>query len=155
MQARSFHGFGRDFAWRLALVACCVLVGLVACSRTPPEERLRARIAGMQVALETGSVADFLAGIAEDFAGAHDLDRNGVGNLLRAQRLRNARIGATVGPLDITLHGERATVKFTAMLTGGDGSLLPDRAEAWTFTSGWRDGPDDWQLIHASWEPTL
>ncbi len=155
MGMRTIRAFSRSRAARVAASIALVLFGLVACSRSPPEDRLRARIAAMQTALEAGQVSDFMEGVAEDFGGRGELDRQGAVNLLRAQRLRNARIGATLGPLQIELHGERASVRFTAMLTGSGGGLLPDRAEAWSFDSAWRDGPDDWQLIHAEWEPAL
>ncbi len=140
---------------RTALVFFALLACLGGCSRTPPEERLRERIAHMQAALEARSASDFVAGIADDFAGESGLDRQGAGNYVRVQALRNARIGVTLGPLDIDLHGERATVKFSAMLTGGSGGLLPDSARPWAVTTGWRDGPEGWQLINASWEPML
>ena len=109
----------------------------------------------MQEALETGRPSDFVAGIAEDFAGDSGLDREGVRNLLRVQVLRNERIGASLGPMTVEMHGERATVTFTALLTGSRGGLLPDNARAWSVRSGWRDGPDDWQMIHAEWKPAL
>lgn len=109
----------------------------------------------MQEALEARRPADFVAGIAEDFTGESDLDRDGVRKLLRLQLLRNAQVGASLGPLQIELHGERATVSFTAVLTGGTGSLLPTSAQAWKVSSGWRDGPDGWQVIQARWEPVL
>lgn len=137
----------------LALAAGVMLAA--GCSRSPPEARLRDRIASMQAALEARNPKAFVAGVAEDFSGDSNLDREGVRNLLRAQLLRNQRIGATLGPLDVQLHGERATVRFKVMLTGGSGGLLPDSARGWQVDSGWRDGPEDWQLIHASWQPVL
>lgn len=132
-----------------------MLALLAGCDRSPPEQRLRERIAEMQQALEARKPAAFVEGIAEDFGSDKGMDREGIRNLLRVQMLRNASIGATLGPLDITLHGERATVTFSAVLTGGSGGLLPDSARPWAITSAWRDGADGWQLIHASWEPML
>lgn len=137
------------------LVTVLLLAGLAGCARSAPEERLRARIEAMQNALEAGRPADFMAGVAEDFSADAGLDREGVHQLLRVQVLRNERIGATLGPLTIDLQGERASVTFSAVLTGSRGGLLPDNARAWRVRSGWRDGPDDWQLIHARWEPAL
>lgn len=143
---RFFHAAG-------TLLLLMMLVS--GCSRSPPEQRLRERIADMQQALEARKPADFVAGIAEDFGSENGMDRDGIRNLLRVQMLRNAAIGATLGPLDVSLHGDRATVKFSAVLTGGRGGLLPDSARPWGVTSAWRDGADGWQLIHASWEPML
>lgn len=145
---RSRAAFTMAFCWVVA-------VGLAGCSHSPPEARLRERITAMQEALEARNPRAFAAGIAEDFTADAGLDKEGVRNLLRAQLLRNQRIGVTLGPLDVQLHGERASVAFKAMLTGGSGGLIPDSARGWRITSGWRDGPDDWQLIQARWEPVL
>ena len=150
--SRSCRGSTSIFA---IFVATLMLLNLTGCSRSPPEDRLRARIAAMQDALEARRPADFVAGIAEDFAGDSGLDREGVRNMLRVQVLRNERIGASLGPMTVEMHGERAVVIFTAVLTGSRGGLLPDNARAWSVRSGWRDGPDDWQMIHAEWEPVL
>lgn len=139
----------------LAGMALLWLVTAIGCARTPPEERLRERIGEMQQAMEERSPSDFFDGVAEDFSGGSGLDREGARNYMRAQVLRNAAIGVTLGPLDIQLHGERATVKFSVVLTGGSGGFLPDSARPWAVTTGWRDGPDGWQLISASWEPVL
>lgn len=154
-----FFSLVRNPRPRIAAFACALLwlmlASLAACSHSPPETRLRERITAMQGALEARRPADFVAGIAEDFDGESDLDREGVRNLLRLQLLRNAKIGATIGPIQIELRGERATVTFTAVLTGGTGGLMPTSAQGWKVTSGWRDGPQDWQVIQARWEPVL
>lgn len=139
----------------VAVILLVFLACLAGCSRTPPEQRLRDRIGEMQKALEARNASDFVAGIAEDFSGGEKLDREGARNYVRLQALRNTSIGVTLGPLEIELHGERATVKFSAMLTGGSGGLMPNHARPWRVTTGWRDGPDGWQLIQASWEPML
>lgn len=144
----------RGGATRVWPVIVILLAGLVACSSNPPEARLRERIAAMQAALEEPRPADFMRGIAEDFSGEGGMDRAMVHTFLRAQLLRHAHIGASLGPLDIQLHGERANVRFTAVLSGGEG-FLPDRIEGWRIESGWRDGPDGWQLIQATWQPAL
>ena len=138
------------------LLLLLAFMGLSGCARTPPEQRLRERIAQMQEALEARRPADFSDGVAEDFAGDGGLDREGVRNLLRVQMLRNAAIGVTLGPLEVALQGDtRAKVSFSAMLTGGSGGLMPDSARPWKVTTGWRDGSDGWQLIYAEWEPML
>lgn len=129
--------------------------GLAACSRSSAEERLRERIKAMQQALQEQKTKPFMAGVSEDFVGSGGLDHAAVRGLLRLQFLRNARIGVTLGPLDVTLQGEEAQVAFTAVLTGGDGGLLPARAGTWQVRSGWRDGKEGWQVLQASWEPVL
>ncbi|MEZ5544515.1 MAG: nuclear transport factor 2 family protein [Lysobacteraceae bacterium] len=135
-------------SWWLVLLA---MVALASCSASGPEQRLRERIGDMQQALEAREPATFMRGVAEDFGGRNGLDRAGVHNLLRVQMLRHQAIGATFGPLDIEIVGDRATVKFTVLTTGGNG-LIPERAQPWRVNSGWRDGSDGWQLIQADWE---
>lgn len=139
---------GRVLRW-VSLLA--LMVALVGCAAPPPEQRLRERIEAMHQALEAREPAAFMRGVAEDFGGRNGLDRAGVHNLLRAQLLRHQSIGATFGPLDIEIIGDRATVKFTVLTTGGRG-FIPERAQPWQVSSGWRDGNDGWQLIQADWE---
>ncbi len=136
-------------SWWPALFA--LVAALAGCSASPPEQRLRERIGEMHRALEAREPAAFMRGVAEDFGGRDGLDRNGVHNLLRMQTLRNQSIGATFGPLDIDIVGDRATVKFTVLTTGGSG-FIPERAQPWQVSSGWRDGSEGWQLIQAEWE---
>lgn len=128
-------------------------VSLLGCSRGSAEQRLRQRIKSMQQALQEQKAKAFMAGVAEDFIGSGGLDHAAVRGLLRLQFLRNARIGVTLGPLDIALQDQEAQVSFKAVLTGGDGGLLPERAGTWQVRSGWRDGKDGWQVLQASWEP--
>lgn len=128
---------------------------LSGCTQDPPEVRLRARIAQMQEALEARKPGDFMQGVAEDFGSAEGMDRQALHDLLRLQVLRHARIGVSLGPLEVTVRGDRATVSFPAMTTGGQEAGLPDSARPWAVTSDWRDGADGWQLIHARWTPIL
>lgn len=132
-----------------------LLVLLVACSGEPEEVRLRTAIDAMQTAAVERRPADAMAWVADDFIGNGTLDRAALHNLLRAQVLRNASISATRGPLDITLQGERATVNFSVVLTGGAGGLLPERAQSYAITTGWRLEEGEWRLFLADWESQL
>lgn len=137
-------------------IAFVLLVLLLAgCSKPPAEERLRERFEAMRSAVLERRPGDFMDGVAEDFTGEGNIDRAAMHNLLRAQLLRNADIGATVGPLDIRIDGERATMEFTMVLTGGSGGLIPERANGWAVKTGWRDGDDGWQVYFAEWAPAL
>ena len=89
-----------------------MLALLAGCDRSPPEQRLRERIAEMQEALKRVNRRPSWRVSPRTFGSDNGMDREGIRNLLRVQMLRNASIGATLGPLDITLHGERATVTF-------------------------------------------
>lgn len=135
--------------------AACLLVALLvgACSRTPPEQRLREQMASMQQALEQRRAGDFMEGVAADFGGERGMDRAALQQVVRVQMLANSSIGLTLGPAEVELHGDRATVRFSAVATGGSGRFLPDSAQAWDVTSGWREEDGQWRLYYAQWAP--
>ena len=88
---------------------------LVACSRTPDEQHIRETIAQMQEAVEQGAPRDFMAYVSADFIGNQgEVDRNGLANVLRVEVLRNERQTVLLGPIDVTLQGDRATAHVTA-----------------------------------------
>lgn len=126
---------------------------LSGCLRTPPEQRLREQMASMQQALEQRQSAAFMEGVAEDFGGNGGMDRAALQQVVRAQVLVNADIGLTLGPAEVQLQGDRATVRFSAVATGGSGRFVPDHAQAWDVTSGWRDEDGHWRLYYAEWKP--
>lgn len=144
------HTTGRAAAVAFAL--CLLLPG---CSKPPAEERLRTRFEAMRTAVLERKPGEFMDGVAEDFIGEGNADRAALHNILRVQLLRNSNLGATIGPLDIVIEGERATMQFTMVLTGGTGGFIPERANGWSVKSAWRDGDDGWQVYFAEWEPVL
>ncbi|HKJ61978.1 MAG TPA: hypothetical protein VKA94_08280 [Hyphomicrobiales bacterium] len=126
------------------------------CHRTPDEQLIRDAIGSMQQALENGSPRDFMSHVDTDFTGQEGrFDRNGLHNLLRVEVLRNDKIGVILGPIDIQMHGGRATVHVSATFTGGPGGWLPERGALYTFTSGWRKHGSDWYCYNASWRRKL
>lgn len=136
--------------WALALVAVLALVA--ACARNSPEEQLRDTLARMQQALEERAPARFMEHVAEDFVGNGGIDRDALQQAVRAQLLANQRIGLTLGPAEVDIRGETATVRFSALATGGSGRLLPERGGAWEVTTGWRAEGGQWRLYHARWD---
>lgn len=130
-------------------------MALAACHRTPDEQRIRESIGAMQQAVEAGKPRDFMAYVTADFNGNDGtVDRGALGNILRVEVLRNERAGVTLGPIDVDLQGDRATVHVTATLTGGAG-LMPESASVYAITSGWRREKSDWRCYNASWEQKL
>jgi hypothetical protein len=135
---------------------CMILAFLAACHRTPDEQRIRESIEAMQKAIEVGQPRDFISYVAKDFTGNDGtVDRDGLMNILRIEVLRNEKAGVTLGPIDVDLQGDRATVRVTATLTGGSGGLLPERGSIYAITSGWRREGSDWRCYNASWEQML
>lgn len=132
-----------------------MLSGLLAgCSKEPPEQALRNTIAGMQEAAETRKVDDLFDPIAEDFAGPNGMDRQTFRRYVTAITMRHQKLGVQLGPMEVKLYGERATVAFTAATSGGAG-WLPDRVQVYQVETGWRMEGGDWKLMTAKWEPKL
>ena len=130
---------------------------LSACTRTPDEQRIRETIAQMQTAIAEGAPRDFMAHISDDFIGDRGtVDRNGLANLLRIEALRNEKEKVLLGPIDVTLQGERATATLTATFAGGSsGSVMPERASIYSITSSWRKEGSNWRCYNAQWEQKL
>ena len=138
----------------VAFVASCAV--LAACARTPPEQRLREAVAGMQAAIEARDVSQVRGLLADDFIGTGGMDRSGAARLAQATYMRHRDIGVSIiGPIDLTISDERASVRFDAALTGGSGGFLPDRARLHSVETGWRLEDGDWRLVSASWEARL
>lgn len=136
-------------AWLLVATA-----GLAACRHAPPEQALRSTIAGMQVAAQAKDTDALFEPIAEDFAGEGGMDRKDFRRYVTLVGFRQAKVGASLGPLDVKMFGDRATVTFTAALTGGPG-WLPEQAQVYQVQTGWRLEGNDWKLISAQWKPRL
>ncbi|PPU95327.1 hypothetical protein XpopCFBP1817_08940 [Xanthomonas populi] len=144
--------------WRVGSVALCV-VALSVCTRAALEQRLRATLKKMHQAIEARGIGEAMALVAEDFVGEQRLDAAGLRRLtqlqmMQLQMLGNRRIGVTLGPGDVQLRDDTASVRFTALLTGGSGRWLPEQAQTYQVTTSWRLQGGDWRLYHAQWEPT-
>ena len=136
-------------------VLCACLLALSACSRPAPEQALRDTIAQMQSAIEARDASALDEHIAEDFIGPEGMDRKDARRLAQVVFLRNRDIGATLGPLQMRVEGEHATVRFSVALTGGSGTLLPDSAQVYEVSTGWRMRGEEWELVSADWTPRM
>jgi hypothetical protein len=140
-------------AWFAALLLV-VFAALAGCDSTPPEEKLKATIAKMEVDGEAHKVSDVMDAVAADFGG-EGMDRKGLQRFLTLVSMQNANVGVTIGPVEVEVIGERATAKFTLAATGGAGRFLPDRAQVYDVTTGWRLEGGEWKLISAQWKDQL
>lgn len=137
---------------RRVFALLALLLFAAGCSRTPDETQIREAIAAMEHAVEQRQPREFMAFVAEDFTGSEgSLDRAGMHNLLRAQLLGNQDIGVLLGPIEVTLTGERAVAKVSATLTGGSGGWLPERGAVYEFDTGWKKVGGEWRCISANW----
>lgn len=136
----------------LLLLLCCLLA---ACARVEPEQRLREAIGALQQAVETREAATVSDWLADDFVGPDGLDRAGARRMAQMMFLRHRQVGLTLGPRQVTLHGEQATVEFDAVLAGGSDRMLPDAASVYRVRSGWRRTGGDWRMTSIEWSRTL
>ncbi len=145
-----------DHAWWWRLAAVLLLCALAAaCARTAPEEALRRALDDVQAAIEARDAGALEDALAEDFIGPGGLDREGVRRLAALHFLRHGDVGVLPGPLDIELQDDHARVRFSAVLSGGSGRVLPDSAEAWQVDTGWRLVDGDWRMTSADWAPVM
>ena len=124
------------------------------CSRAPTEQALRDTVAAMQAAAEARDSDALVESVSEDFTGPGGMDRDSFRRYLAVIWLRNREVGVSLGPLEVALIGDRATVEFTAAATGGAG-WMPERAQVYRVVTGWRIEGGEWRLISARWEPAL
>jgi ketosteroid isomerase-like protein len=144
----------RTSAWRLLLVLAVVGCAC-ACARTPPEQALRDTIAQLQRDIRTRDADAVTSVLADDFVGNEGMDRRGARQLAAGTFLRYREVGAKLGPLQVEMRGDRhATVRFTAAISGGAG-LMPQDAQVYQVTTGWRLVDGDWMLTSAEWTPAL
>jgi ketosteroid isomerase-like protein len=135
----------------IAMAVFAMFVFAAGCSRSTPEQALRKDLSALQSAIEArdaGALRDFLA---DDFVGNDGLDRDGARRMAAVLFMRNRDIGTTVGPLDVVVQGEHATVRCTVVLTGGDGGLLPRSGSVYNVTSGWRMQEGSWKMTSVAW----
>lgn len=109
----------------------------------------------MQAAAGEREIGAFMEGVTHDFVGNQGMDRAALHNMLRGQVLSRSGIAVVTGPLDVKMKGDHASVRFTAMVTGGNRRLLPDSAQAYAISSGWRLEEGEWCVYYAEWEPKL
>ena len=142
----------RRWAW-LACAWCLALAS--GCARTDPEQALRATVSELQAAIEQHDPAAMQQHLADDFIGNDGLDREGARRLAAAMRMRYRDLAVDAGPLQVEIDGTHARVRFTAVLRGGAGRLLPESARIYEVETGWRRDGADWLLTSARWTPGL
>jgi hypothetical protein len=133
----------------------CALMAISACHRDSPEAALRTQLQEMQSAAGEGRIDDFMASVTGDFAGNEGIDRAALHNMLRMLALGKSNPSTITGPLRIEMRGDQAIVRFDALLAGGSGRFLPDSAQSYSITSGWRIEGSEWRVYYAQWEPML
>lgn len=115
---------------------------------------MRDSIQQMEAAAVKKDASEFFEHFAEDFSGSDGLDRDNFRRYVQLIWLQHKDIGVQMGPLDVKLMEDRATVDFTVALSGGQG-FIPDQGRIYQVQTGWRLEGNDWLLISANWKPIL
>ena len=137
-------------SWLRAGFLTCLLLLLFACSGDNPEDLLRRQIASMETAVEARKPADFLQYVTEDFSGENgQLDRQQLRGVLASQLVGNQSVSVTLGPPEIKVTGDRATVKVSALVLGG--RFLPERGQTLAIESAWILEGGEWRCYAATW----
>lgn len=144
-----------DCGWRGAcggvLFVALLAGGLASCQRSPPEQQLREAVGELQLAVESRNAGAIEDRLAADFIGPGGLDGKGARRMAQVMFLRHRDVGVALGPLQLQMQQEHATVEFTAALTGGRGGLLPESGRIYNVRTGWRLRDNEWQLTSAQW----
>ena len=135
------------------LAPALLVLALLGCSRTPPEERLRAAMSDLQASIEQRDAKELESYLAQDFVGPEGLDREGARRMAQLLFLRHRDVGVRTGPEEVALQAGHATVRFSAALTGSAGGLLPDSAQVYDVETGWREEEGTWRLTSVRWTP--
>jgi hypothetical protein len=143
--------YWRHTAYTLTLLQALLLGG---CSKPPAEEAIARAIGEMAEALEERKVSPITERLHEDLQ-IHDSAHGTLGSeqarrMLTAIFMRHRNINVVITNIQVTLDNvrdDRASARFNALVTGGSGGILPDRAELFRIDSQWHyDG--DWKLLH-------
>ena len=145
---------GKRAARLLKSLLLLLCLGLPACSKPASEQALRDTIGQLEQAAIAKDNSTFFEYFAEDFSGSDGLDRDNFRRYVQLIWLQHKDIGVQMGPLDVKLMEDRATVNFTVALSGGQG-FIPDQGQIYQVQTGWRLEGDDWRLISATWKPAL
>ena len=128
-----------------------LLLVLLSCSRPTAEQRLRDTIAAMETAMESGKPGEFIDHVSDDFTGQGSaIDQRQLRGILVGQSLRHENISALLGPLDIKMFDQRATVNVRVLATGG--GWLPESGRQIDIESHWRIESGEWVCFRADWK---
>lgn len=143
------------WVWLPVLVA---LTSLAACGdRESPENRLRARIAQAETAVEAKDIDTLKDFIAASYADADGYDQRGVQRLLVGYLLRQQTIHLLVRIQQIELPAtDRATTRLLVAMAGRPVTTAEEldwlQADLYRFELDWVRNGTDWQVIRGHWQ---
>lgn len=142
----------RRKAQGLVLVGLALLL-VAGCAKDDATTALRRQAERAVAGVSERDHGEIMAVLADDFGGPDGMDREAASRMARLYFLRFRDVSLLPGPLDVTVSEARGSVSFVAVLAGGHGGLLPEQAQAWRVTTGWRRDDGNWRIIAAEWRP--
>ncbi|MEM9257547.1 MAG: hypothetical protein AAGA91_19075 [Pseudomonadota bacterium] len=126
---------------------------LTACSKTPDEQLIAARIALIQEAVEAKKFIDIHSYLHQDFIANQRMGAEEVRRLLQLYSLQHRRLGVTIldatTVLDPVIEG-RAESQLSVITTGSSG-LLPTDGSVRKVKVIWEKHAGDWLVREANW----
>lgn len=142
---------GRATAYTLIALLTLWLSG---CGQPEPtEDAITRAIKEMAEALEQRQASPIVDRLHDELAISEsihgELGKEQTGRMLTATFFRHREISVVLTNIQVTadsIREDRAGATFNALVAGGSGGILPDRAQLYRISSEWQyDG--DWKLI--------
>lgn len=131
-----------------------IALALVACDKTPDEEKIRNTLGDIETAVQNRQSRPVLKRLAKNFTGPEGMGIREIRQLMAAHYLRNKNIQVIIAGLRIVVSGNDADVRFNAATTGGAG-MLPERLQYYDVETTWRKLDGDWLIVRATWTPVF
>ncbi|WP_146151966.1 hypothetical protein [Ahniella affigens] len=137
---------------RVMVIVLTLMMTLTACSGDDDASRLRANMDAMELAIESQRPGEFMDYVSDDFqSGSNGFNKEQLHAYMVGLRFRNPKLSITRGPAEIELFGDRATVRVSAVVSGGRG-VMPDHLDQIHVVSHWQKIDGEWQCFGAEWD---
>lgn len=134
-----------------------LLLMAAACSRTSPEEQIRALVAAAEEGAEARDLSDVMALVSDRYVDAQGQDKSAVRDVVGGYLLINHSVHLLTRVEDVKFPSDTiATARVTVGMLGqqddaaGDWSLA---ADVYEFDLRFLKEGDQWRLQSASWRP--
>lgn len=127
-------------------VALSILTVFAACHSDRPEDEVRKAFESCRAGVESGDAAAATSSLDPEFRGPDGIDK-ATAKLFLLGTLRQEKVGVTVVRNEIAVQRSEAFQEVDLLLTGRNGSLLPQDVSRRSFRLRWRKARGDWMLL--------
>ncbi len=138
----------------IAVVAAWFLLPSMCSGPKTPEEKVRAAIGAVAMAVEEGDLPGALEPVSRDYLDGDGADFAAVRAILWRELQRRHPITVHLGPMEVEMEseGRAAEVQFVALLMDGVNvaalDIRADNADAWHFTVQVElEEDDEWRIV--------